>query len=119
SPRPGGVGHAIFANLVSGGYTGAAYPVNRGGEPVAGHPGYARLADVPGPVDLVVVAVPPADAVGLVAEAAQVHARGLLVISAGFAEAGPGGADLQRQLVDAGHRMGMRIVGPNCLGIAN
>jgi acetyl coenzyme A synthetase (ADP forming)-like protein len=119
STRPGGVGHAIFSNIVEGGYTGVVHPVNHRGEPVAGRPGFASLADVPGPVDLVVVVVGPEDTIGLVADAARQGARALLVISAGFAEAGPDGATLQRRLVDAARRQGMRIVGPNCLGLAN
>jgi acetyl coenzyme A synthetase (ADP forming)-like protein len=119
SAKPGGVGHAIFANIIDGGYAGVVYPVNHRGEPVAGRPGFASLADVPGPVDLVVIAVGPEDTVSLVADAARQGARGLLVISAGFAETGPEGAALQRRLVDAARRQGMRVVGPNCLGLAN
>jgi acetyl coenzyme A synthetase (ADP forming)-like protein len=119
SARPGGVGHAIFSNIVDGGYTGAVHPVNHRGEPVAGRPGFASLADVPGPVELIVVAVGPEDAIELVPDAARLGARALVVISAGFAEAGPDGAALQRRLVEAARRYGMRIVGPNCLGLAN
>ncbi len=119
SAKSGGIGHAIFTNIVDGGYTGTAHPVNRRGEPVAGHAGFACLAEVPGPVELVVVAVGPEDTVDLVADAARLGARGLVVISAGFAEAGPDGAVLQRRLVDAARRQGMRVVGPNCLGVAN
>ena len=119
SARPGGVGHATFSNIVAGGYQGPAYPVNRRGEAVAGRPGFASLADIPGPVELVVVAVGPEDCIGLVAAAAARGARGLLVVSAGFAEAGPDGGTRERRLVDAARHHGLRIVGPNCLGLAN
>lgn len=119
SARPGGVGHAIVANIVAGGYAGALYPVNRRGEPVADREGFASLAEIAGPVDLVVAAVGPEDTIGLVAEAAAHGARSLLVVSAGFAEAGPDGAILQRRLVAEARRYGMRVVGPNCLGLAN
>ncbi|MEO6629373.1 MAG: GNAT family N-acetyltransferase, partial [Aquihabitans sp.] len=119
SGRPGGVGHAIFSNIVEGGYAGALYPVNRRGETVLGRPGFRSVADLPGPVELVVVAVTPDDAIALVGDAARQGARALLVISAGFAEVGPDGAVLQRRLLEAARDHGMRVVGPNCLGLAN
>jgi acyl-CoA synthetase (NDP forming)/GNAT superfamily N-acetyltransferase len=119
SARAGGVGHAIFNNIIDGGYVGAVHPVNRRGEPVAGRSGFTGLAAVPGPVDLVVVAVGPEDAIGLVADASRLEARGLLVISAGFAESGPDGAVLQRRLLAAARDHGMRVIGPNTLGLAN
>jgi len=119
SARPGGIGHAIFTNILAGGYAGPVHPVNRRGEPVAGRPGFSSLADVPGHVDLVMVAVGPEDTIGLVPDAARLGAHGLVVTSAGFAESGPEGAALQQRLVDAARREGLRIVGPNCIGLAN
>jgi acyl-CoA synthetase (NDP forming)/GNAT superfamily N-acetyltransferase len=119
SARPGGVGHGIVENIVDGGFAGPVFPVNRRGDPVAGRRGYARLADIDGPVDLVVAAVGPEDTIGLVADAARLGAQGLVVISAGFAEAGPDGAVLQQRLVAEARHHGLRIVGPNCLGLAN
>lgn len=89
--RPGVVGHALFANIVQAGFTGAAYPVYRRDEAVAGRPGFASLADLPGPVKLAVGAVGSRTR-SLVPVAARQGARWLVVISAGFAEAGPAGA---------------------------
>ncbi|MDQ1378271.1 MAG: hypothetical protein QOE15_2444 [Acidimicrobiaceae bacterium] len=119
--RPGGIGHEVFRNIAEGGFTGAVYPVNRTGEAVLGRPGYATLLDLPpgADVDLVVVAIPAAGVLDVAAQAVTRRARALVVLSAGFAETGPEGADLQRRLVDAARRGGMRLVGPNCLGLAN
>ena len=119
SARPGGVGHGLVANIVSGGFAGPVYPVNRQGDAVCGRAGYAQLGDIPGPVDLVVAAVGPEDTVALVADAARLGAHGLVVVSAGFAETGAQGAEWQRRLVDQARRHGIRVVGPNCLGVAN
>ncbi|MFJ8685121.1 bifunctional acetate--CoA ligase family protein/GNAT family N-acetyltransferase [Micromonospora wenchangensis] len=114
-----GVGAALLGHLRDGGYPGAVVPVHPGARTVAGLPAYPSAADAGVPVDLAVVAVPPDAAAGVVADAAAAGAHGLVVISAGFAEAGPAGAAAQRSLVRTAHAAGMRVVGPNCLGVAN
>ncbi|MGX4655891.1 bifunctional acetate--CoA ligase family protein/GNAT family N-acetyltransferase [Micromonospora sp. SCSIO 07396] len=114
-----GVGAALLGHLRDGGYPGAVVPVHPGARTVAGLPAYPSAADAGVAVDLAVVAVPPDVAAGVVADAAAAGAHGLVVISAGFAEAGPAGAAAQRALVRAAHAAGMRVVGPNCLGVAN
>ncbi|WP_431918327.1 GNAT family N-acetyltransferase [Micromonospora wenchangensis] len=114
-----GVGAALLGHLRDGGYPGAVVPVHPGARTVAGLPAYPSAADAGVAVDLAVVAVPPDAAAGVVADAAAAGAHGLVVISAGFAEAGPDGAAAQRSLVRAAHAAGMRVVGPNCLGVAN
>ncbi|WP_431885090.1 GNAT family N-acetyltransferase [Micromonospora wenchangensis] len=114
-----GVGAALLGHLRDGGYPGAIVPVHPGARTVAGLPAYPSAADAGVAVDLAVVAVPPDAAAGVVADAAAAGAHGLVVISAGFAEAGPAGAAAQRSLVRAAHAAGMRVVGPNCLGVAN
>ncbi|MFE7872945.1 GNAT family N-acetyltransferase [Micromonospora humida] len=114
-----GVGAALLGHLRDGGYPGAVVPVHPGARTVAGLPAYPSAADAGVAVDLAVVAVPPDAAAGVVADAAAAGAHGLVVISAGFAEAGPAGAAAQRSLVRAAHAAGMRVVGPNCLGVAN
>lgn len=114
-----GVGAAALENLRDGGFTGAIVPVHPTATTLAGLRAYPSAADAGAPVDLAVVAV-TADAVpAVVADAAAAGAHGLVVISAGFAEAGAEGAAAQRALVRAAHAAGMRVVGPNCLGIAN
>ena len=117
--REGTIGHEILANLIAGGFTGSLYAVNRSGGEVLGVPCATSLADISDEVDLVVVAVPAAEVPALVEQAGARHAHGLVVITAGFAETGPEGADVERHLVEAARRNGMRVVGPNCMGILN
>ncbi|MEV5692297.1 bifunctional acetate--CoA ligase family protein/GNAT family N-acetyltransferase [Micromonospora globbae] len=114
-----GVGAAVLGHLRDGGFTGTVVPVHPTAATVAGLPAYPRAADAGVPVDLAVVAVPPEAAPAVVADAAAAGVHGLVVISAGFAEAGAQGAAAQRALVRAAHAAGMRVVGPNCLGVAN
>ncbi|MEU6076446.1 GNAT family N-acetyltransferase [Micromonospora sp. NPDC047074] len=114
-----GVGAAVLGHLRDGGYPGPVVPVHPTAETVAGLPAYPSAADAGAPVDVAVVAVPPGAAREVVADASAAGAHALVVISAGFAEAGADGAAAQRALVRAAHAAGMRVVGPNCLGVAN
>ncbi|MBQ0897717.1 GNAT family N-acetyltransferase [Micromonospora sp. U56] len=114
-----GVGAAVLGHLRDGGYPGAIVPVHPSAATVAGLPAYPSAADAGLDIDLAVVAVAPDAAALVVADAAAAGAHGLVVISAGFAEAGGEGAAAQRALVRAAHAAGMRVVGPNCLGVAN
>ncbi|MER7893297.1 GNAT family N-acetyltransferase [Micromonospora sp. NPDC094482] len=114
-----GVGAAVLGHLRDGGFSGALVPVHPYASTVAGLPAYSSAADAGVPVDLAVVAVPPEAAPTVVADAAAAGVHGLVVISAGFAEAGAAGSAAQRALVRAAHAAGMRVVGPNCLGVAN
>ncbi|NES12876.1 MULTISPECIES: bifunctional GNAT family N-acetyltransferase/acetate--CoA ligase family protein [Micromonospora] len=114
-----GVGAALLGHLRDGGFTGTLVPVHPTAATVAGLPAYPSAADAGAEIDLAVVAVAPEAATDVVADAAKAGAHGLVVISAGFAESGPAGAAAQRALVRAAHRAGMRVVGPNCLGVAN
>jgi acyl-CoA synthetase (NDP forming)/RimJ/RimL family protein N-acetyltransferase len=113
------VGHALVRNLVRGGFTGPVYAVNPDATAVSGVPAYPSVRDVPGEVDLALVAV-PADAVAdVVLDCAARGVKGLVVVSAGFAETGPDGRERQGELVRIARSHGMRVVGPNCLGIVN
>ncbi|MEU8298409.1 GNAT family N-acetyltransferase [Micromonospora sp. NPDC048909] len=114
-----GVGAAVLGHLRDGGFAGTLVPVHPYASTVAGLPAYPSAADAGVPVDLAVVAVPPEAAPTVVADAAAAGVHGLVVISAGFAEAGAAGSAAQRALVRAAHAAGMRVVGPNCLGVAN
>lgn len=117
--RPGGLGHQVVVNLLAAGFTGPIYPVNPSADEVAGLPAYATLHDLPDVVDQVVVAVPSAVVPSAVIDAARVRAQSLVVVSSGFSESGPDGAAAERELVSLARRYGMRVVGPNCLGIIN
>jgi acetate---CoA ligase (ADP-forming) len=118
SRRRGTIGGELFRNILTADFTGAAYPVNRGGEAVAGVRGYARVDELPEPVDLAIICVPGEHVLDAAREALEHGATALCVISAGFAEIGDEGADRQRRLLALVRRFGARLVGPNCLGIA-
>lgn len=115
----GKIGNAVLRHLLDYGFAGPVYPVNPGARHVRGVPAYADLESIPDDVDLAVLAV-PADEVAAVVEAARrKRVRGLVVISGGFGESGPDGRDAERRLVAAARASGMRVVGPNCLGVVN
>ncbi|MFV2084823.1 GNAT family N-acetyltransferase [Micromonospora sp. LOL_021] len=114
-----GVGAAVLGHLRDGGFTGDVVPVHPAVDRIGGLPAYRRAADAGHPVDLAVVAVAPDAVPAVVADAAAAGAHGVVVISAGFAESGPAGAAVQRELIRTAHVAGLRVVGPNCLGVAN
>jgi acetyl coenzyme A synthetase (ADP forming)-like protein len=118
SRRRGTIGGELFRNIIAADFAGAAYPVNRHGDPVAGVRAYRALAEIPDPVDLAVVCL-PAEQVIEAATAALGHGvRALCVISAGFAETGTEGRGRQDRLLALVRAHGARLIGPNCLGIA-
>ena len=117
--HPGTPGHQIVANLARSDFRGPVLPVNPHAEYVCGLPAVPAIGDAPYPVDLAVIVV-PADAVEhVVAECAAAGVGSLVILSAGFAEVGAEGAERQRRVVALARSGGMRLVGPNCLGIAN
>src|SRR5580765_7175643 len=119
SRHPGSIGYELFRNLLAFGFEGPVYPVNPSSASVAGVRAYPTLLDVPDAVDLAVVVVPAAVVPGVVHDCAQKHVRGMVIISAGFAEVGSEGKSVERQLVASARRNGMRVIGPNCLGIVS
>jgi acyl-CoA synthetase (NDP forming)/RimJ/RimL family protein N-acetyltransferase len=114
-----GLGAEVHRNLASNGFRGPLYAVNRGGGSVDGAPMFESVRDLPEPVDLVVIATPAADVPGIVAECGELGAGGVVVVSAGFSEAGPDGEQLEAAAVDAARHHGLRLLGPNCLGVVN
>ena len=119
SRHRGTVGGEILHNLVAGNFQGVIYPVNPAATSVQSMPAYASVAELPGPVDVAVIAVPAAVVVEVARECGAIGVRGLVVISAGFAEASREGAERQRELLDVCRAHGMRLVGPNCIGVLN
>jgi acetate---CoA ligase (ADP-forming) len=119
SRQRGSVGGELFHNLLSAGFNGPVYPVNPGAEVVQSVVAYHSVLDVPGPVDLAVVAVPAAAVVDVARQCAAKGVHALVVLSAGFAETGPRGAERQRELLGVCREAGMRLIGPNCLGMVN
>jgi acetyl coenzyme A synthetase (ADP forming)-like protein len=118
SRRRGTIGGELFRNIVDADFSGAAYPVNRDGVPVAGVRGYRSIADIPDPVDLAVICVPAAAVLDAAEESLRAGVRALIVISAGFAETGSEGAERQERLLALVRAHGARLIGPNCLGLA-
>src|SRR3954454_7152238 len=119
SAREDSVGHVIVRQLQMGNFAGEIHPVNQSGAPVAGLPATKTVAEIDGDIDLAVVAVPAAAVAGVVRDCAAKQVHGLVVISGGFAELGQGGAADQREMVAEARRHGMRIIGPNCVGVVN
>lgn len=119
SRDPRSVGGAVLRNMVTGGFPGTVYPVNPRAESLEGLPCYPTLERIPGPVDLVVVAVPGEAVLDVVAQAGCKGASGLVVLSAGFGEGGVSGKEREAALREQSIAYGMRLVGPNCLGILN
>jgi len=119
SRRPGSIGQAMVRNLILGDYWGQVYAVNPQAEAVSGLPAYSSVTDIPHDVDLAIIVV-PADAVpDVVLDCAAKGVHGLVVISSGFAEQGPKGRQQQRKLLGLSRGYGLRLIGPNCLGIIN
>ncbi len=118
SRDPANVGHQVLRNLLAGGFAGPVYPVNPGATHVASVKAYPTVNDVPDDVDLAVIAVPAAAVPEVVEQCARKGTSGLVVLSAGFGEVA-GGAAAQSELRDLARRNGMRLVGPNCIGVAN
>jgi acyl-CoA synthetase (NDP forming) len=112
------IGGAIVANVVAGGFHGEVHPVNRRPTVVAGRATVASVLDVSGPVDLAVIAVPAAHVLDVARECAAKGTVGIVVVSGGFAELADG-VELQAQLVELCRTSGMRLVGPNCVGVIN
>jgi acetyl coenzyme A synthetase (ADP forming)-like protein len=119
SRRRGTVAGELFHNLLAGGFNGPVYPVNPNAPVVQSVLAYRSVLDVPGPVDLAVLVVPAPAVAQAARDCASKGVRALVVVSAGFAETGPEGAERQRELLSVCRQAGMRLIGPNCLGILN
>ncbi len=119
SRRTDSIGHHILSNIQGGGFNGTVYAVNREAMEVLGLHSYAKVSEIPDEVDLAVVAVPAEEVPDVVADCAQAGVKTLLVLSAGFAEAGPAGQELQTRLLAAAREAGMRVLGPNSFGVIN
>jgi acetyl coenzyme A synthetase (ADP forming)-like protein len=113
------IGHQILASILRYGFTGPVFPVNPRAASVCSVRAHPSIGAIGEPVDLAVIAVPKDLVLGVVEECGRAGVRGVVVISAGFKETGPVGADAERSLVTAARRLGMRLVGPNCMGVLN
>ena len=119
SRNPARVGGRILNALLEAGFSGRIYPVNPHMVSINDLTVYPTVAAIPQPVDLAIIAVPPEAVLGVIDDCAKRQVKALVVITAGFAEAGNDGVVLQHQLVGKVRGYGMRMIGPNCLGIMN
>ena len=116
SARQGSVGHALMDNIIGSGFDGIVYPINPKRTNVLGVKTYARIEDIPDPVDLAIIATPAATVPAIVESCGKAGVHGILLISAGFAEAGADGKKLMAQIQKSIRKYKMRLIGPNCLG---
>jgi len=117
STRAGKVGHDILHNLIKAGFEGEIYPINPSATEVLGLRAYPSVKEVEGRIDLAVVVVPAAAVAEVLEECGDKGIDSAIIISAGFKEAGPEGVAREKQLAEVAKRRGVRVVGPNCLGI--
>jgi acetyl coenzyme A synthetase (ADP forming)-like protein len=115
----GTIGGEVFHNLLAAGFNGPVYPVNPKAEVVQSVVAYPSVTEIPGPVDLGVVVVPGTGVADVARECGVKGVRALVVISSGFAEVGEDGRQRQRDLLAVCREFGMRLIGPNCMGIIN
>lgn len=119
SRSPTTLGHQILANLVKYGFTGTVFPVNPNAPSIHSIKAWPSVSAIPDPVDMAVICVPKPLVNAVAEECGRKGVRGLVVISAGFREVGGEGAERERQLLEIARRHGMRLVGPNCMGVLN
>lgn len=119
SRERGTIGGEIFHNLLSYGFEGPVYPVNPSTNVVQCVPAYPTVEEIPGPVDLAIIVVPATSVIGVAQACGRKGVKALVVISAGFGETGLEGQERQAELLRVCRAAGMRLIGPNCMGIAN
>ena len=119
SREPGAPGHELLKSLLRNGFEGPVYPINPAATSVSGVRAYPDVRHVPDPVDLAVVAVPAAEVADVVRACAAKRVRGLVVVSGGFADAGEEGRARLEEVVRLARTGGMRLIGPNAMGVVN
>jgi acyl-CoA synthetase (NDP forming) len=117
STAPGKLGHDILANLKNGGFPGALYPINPKADEILGLKVHKTIADTPTAPEMAVVVIPARIVAGTLEQCAEKGVKAAIVITGGFAEAGPDGERLQDELAQVIRKTGMRVIGPNCQGV--
>jgi acetyl coenzyme A synthetase (ADP forming)-like protein len=115
--KPGKLGYGVLSNILQHGYSGKVYPINPKAQEILGLKSYPSVLSVPDPIELAVIVIPNKFVPQVMEECGKKGVKGAIIISAGFREAGMEGIKLERQVLDIASRYGIRIVGPNCLGI--
>ncbi|MCG8346640.1 MAG: acetate--CoA ligase family protein [Chloroflexales bacterium] len=117
SPNPMRLGHQVLKNIVTNGYPGRIYPIHPSATTVLDLPAFPSVLAIPDPIDLAVIIIPAEHVLAVIEECGQKGVNGLIVITAGFKEIGSAGKELERRLLECVRHYGMRMVGPNCLGV--
>ena len=117
SSTPGKVGHDIFENILKGGFKGTLYPVNPSARSVLSVRCYKSIMEIPDPVDLAMIILPPQIAVKTVDDCIEKGVKGIVIVSAGFKEVGGHGAKIEDEIAEKCRNAGIRLIGPNCLGV--
>lgn len=119
SANPDKIGHKILKNILDGGFQGEVYPINPRGGGILGLRAYTSVLEVPGDVDNAVIVIPARFVLSVVKECVQKGVKGAVIISSGFRDVGPDGAVLEREVLAAAGKGGLRLIGPNCQGVSN
>ncbi len=117
SREAGKVGHELLVSLIQGGFAGPIYPINPKADEVEGRPCYRDLTATPSVPDLVIIVVPSKAVVPVMKQCAAVGVKAVILITAGFKEVGAEGAKLEREVLEIARAAGVRMIGPNCLGV--
>ncbi|MEW6072193.1 MAG: acetate--CoA ligase family protein [Planctomycetota bacterium] len=119
SRTPGSIGREVLKNLIQGGFAGKVFPVNPQAEVLNSIKCHPSVTAIPDPIDLAVIAVPKGLVLDVVKDCAKKGVGAIVVITAGFRETGPAGEAVEREILQVVRAHGMRMVGPNCMGIQN
>jgi len=111
------IGHIIFKNFIESNIQAKVYPINPQADKILGYPCYKSVLDIPGPIDLAVLAVPSQLTLDTVKQCAQKKARGIIIVAGGFGETGEEGKQLEEEILEVSRANNMRIIGPNVIGI--
>ncbi|MBS3756438.1 MAG: acetate--CoA ligase family protein [Desulfobacterales bacterium] len=119
SATPGKVGHDIFANILRGEYAGTLYPVNPKARSILCVRCYKSITEIPDPVDMAMIILPPKPALQAVRDCVEKGVRGIVIVSAGFKEVGGEGAEIEDEIAGICRKAEIPLIGPNCLGVIN
>ncbi len=119
SSTPGKVGHDIFVNILKGGFTGTLYPINPKAKSISSVKAYASISDIRDAIDLAIIILPPLLAEKAIREAIDKGVHAIVIVSAEFREVGGQGLEIENRIIETCKAAGVRLVGPNCLGVIN
>jgi acetyltransferase len=117
STKPTNLGHMVVRNLLEGNFPGVVYPINPKHESIGGVPAFPSVAETPAVPDLAIICIPAKGVLDVVEQCAKLGTKGLIILTAGFRETGPEGRAVEDKIVETARANGMRILGPNCLGL--